>query len=122
MAAFTAGEVLTAANLNAAINGPTVNAQTANYTLALTDAGKLVTMSVGSACTLTVPPNSSVAFAVGAAIAVVQKGAGQVTITAGSGVTINSFGGALKVAGQYAGVELYKEATDTWYAIGNVTT
>ena len=122
MADFTAGEVLTADNLDAAINGVTVNAQTANYTLALTDAGKLVTMSVGSACTLTVPPNSSVAFAAGVAIAVAQVGAGQCTITAGSGVTINSFGGALKIAGQYAGAQLYKTGTNSWLAIGNLST
>lgn len=120
MADFTAGEVLTAANLEAAINGVSLNTETANYTLALTDAGTLVTVSVASACTVTVPPNSSVAFAVGAAVAVAQTGAGQLTITAGSGVTINSFGGSLALAGQYAGAQLYKTATDGWLAIGNL--
>lgn len=120
MADFTAGEVLTADNLDAAINGVTVNAQTANYTLALTDAGKLVTVSTAGGGTVTVPPNSSVAFTAGVAIAVAQVGAGQTTIAAGDGVTINSYGGNLDIAGQYAGAQLYKTATNTWLAIGNL--
>ena len=39
-----------------------INAQSGSYTLALTDAGKFVPITNGSANTLTVPPNSSVAF------------------------------------------------------------
>lgn len=120
MAEFSAGAVLTAAALNAAINGPTLNARTTNYTLALTDAGKLVTLGTAAAGTVTVPPNSSVAFANGAAIAVAQTGAGQVTIAAGSGVTINSYGSAVKLAGQYAAAQLYKTDTNTWLLTGNI--
>ena len=123
MAQFTAGEVLTAAGLNTAINGVgTANAQTANYTLAATDEGKLVTVNTAAAGTVTVPPNSSVAFTMGAAVAVAQIGAGQTTIAAGSGVTINSYGGGLKIAGQYGAAQLYKTGTNSWLAIGNLST
>lgn len=95
--------------------------QTASYTLVAGDAGKLVTMSNASANNLTVPPNSSVAFATGTRIDVIQKGAGQTTLVAGSGVTINAKGSALKLSGQYAGCSLIKYGTDTWFAVGDLT-
>lgn len=97
------------------------SAQTASYTLVIGDAGKLVTMSNASANNLTVPPNSSVAFPTGTRIDVIQKGAGQTTIVAGSGVTLNSKGSALKLSGQYAGASLIKYATDTWFVVGDLT-
>lgn len=94
---------------------------TTAYTLVIGDAGKLVTMSNASANTLTVPPNSSVAFPTGTRIDVLQKGAGQTTIAAGSGVTINSKGAALKLSAQYAGATLIKYGSDTWFAVGDLT-
>jgi hypothetical protein len=100
----------------------TTNRQTASYTLVLTDAGKLVEMNVGSANNLTVPPNSSVAFATGTQILISQYGAGQTTIVAGSGVTVRSDSGKLKINVQYGGATLVKIATDEWYLFGNITT
>lgn len=98
------------------------NAQTGtSYTLVLTDAGKMVTCSNASAITLTVPPNSSVAFPTNTRIDLLQYGAGQVTIAAGAGVTIYSKGSALKMSAQYAGATLWKKATDTWVLIGDLT-
>lgn len=95
------------------------NAQTGTtYTLVLGDAGKLVTMNNSSANTLTVPPNSSVAFAVGTRIDVVQYGSGQTSIAAGSGVTIRSIDSQLDISDQYGGVTLWKKATDEWILIG----
>lgn len=101
---------------------PTVDtsAQTDSYTLVLTDAGKLVEMGKATAQTLTVPPNSSVAFPLGTKIDVVQTGAGEADIAAGSGVTINSQDGNLKLAAQWAGATLVKRATNTWVLIGNL--
>jgi hypothetical protein len=96
----------------------TQNAQTGtSYTLVLTDEQKLVELANVGAITLTVPPNSSVAFPVGTQIHIAQTGAGQVTITPGSGVTINAQPG-LKTSAQWAAVTLIKRATDTWLAIG----
>lgn len=98
----------------------TTNFQTGTtYTLVLTDAGKRVKQTNAGACTLTVPPNSAVAFAIGTTIEVSQGGAGAVTITAGAGVTIHSRGGLVVTNGQYALVRLYKEATDTWELTGD---
>ena len=97
------------------------NAQTGTtYTLALTDEGKLVTLSNSSAITLTVPPNSSVAFDVGTYIDLAQIGAGQVTVAQGSGVTVNATPG-LKFRAQYAGGTLRKTGTDTWLLFGDLS-
>lgn len=99
----------------------TTNRQTASYTLALTDRGKLVEMNVATANNLTVPLNSSIAFPIGSKIDLSQYGAGQTTVVATGGVTIRSAGGALKLAAQYSGASLVKIGTDEWYLFGNIT-
>jgi hypothetical protein len=95
----------------------TTNTETDSYTLVLGDAQLVVEMNKSSANTLTIPPNSSVAFPVGTTLLVVQTGAGQTTLAAGVGVTVNSFIG-LKIAGQWGAATLIKRATDTWVAVG----
>ena len=102
-------------------NVVTANRQTGNYTLVLTDAGKVIEMNVAGANTLTVPPNSSVAFEVGAVLEGVQYGAGQTTITPGAGVTIRSSGGKLKTTAQYSTFSLRKIATNEWIAAGDLS-
>jgi hypothetical protein len=98
-----------------------INAQTGtSYTLVIGDLGKFVTMTNASASTLTVPPNSSVAFPVGTCIEGAQLGAGQVTLTPGSGVTLNATPG-LKVAAQYGTFGILKTATDTWVCYGRLS-
>jgi hypothetical protein len=98
----------------------TTNRQTASYTLVLGDADKLVEMNVATANNLTVPPNSSVAFATGTQILLAQYGAGQTTLVAGSGVTIRSNGAKLKLNVQYSGATLIKIGTDEWYLFGDI--
>jgi hypothetical protein len=88
------------------------------YTLIAANAGQFMKMNNAAATTLTVPPNSSVAFDIGVTITVINYGAGQVTLTAGAGVTIYSYGSALNLSGQYAQAVLTKCATDTWVAAG----
>lgn len=98
----------------------TLNAQTGTtYTLVLTDAHKVVTLSNASAITLTVPPNSSVAFETGDQVNLLQLGAGQVTVAAGSGVTLRAQGTRVKLNGQYALGTLVKIGTDEWVLVGN---
>lgn len=101
------------------LNG--INTQTASYVLVIGDAGLLVEMNVGSANTLTIPPNSSVAFAIDTRIDIVQYGAGQTTVTPGSGVTIRAAASALKMRVQYSGATLYQRATDEWVLVGDTT-
>ena len=98
-----------------------VNAQTGtSYTFVIGDAFKTVTSSNASAQTITIPPNSSVAFAVGDRIDVVMLGAGTTTVTGGSGVTVNGVStGSGAIAAQFAAVSCLKLATDTWVLMGN---
>lgn len=95
---------------------------TASYTLSLADSAKCVEMNVASGNTLTVPPNSSVAFAIGTVIEVLQLGGGQTTIVAGGGVTLRSAGGRLKLSGQYSSAALRQRATNEWVVVGDLTT
>lgn len=98
------------------------NAQTGtSYTLVIGDAGKMITMSNASANTLTIPPNSSVAFPTNSRIDIIQYGAGQTSIAAGAGVTIRSSGSKLKLTGQYSGASLWKKGTDEWVLVGDIT-
>jgi hypothetical protein len=95
--------------------------QSGTNTFALTDGNTFQLCTSGSAMTLTVPLNATVAFPVGTEIDVYQQGAGQVSIAATGGVTINSAFGNLKIAAQYTGASLKKTATNTWELYGNLT-
>ena len=119
---FTASQVLTAAEQNALATAMiAINAQTgASYTAVLTDDGKLITMSNASANTFTVPPNSSVAFGIGTQLNIAMLGAGQTSVVAGSGVTLNSAGTKLKLDAQYAVATCVKTDTNTWFVVGNL--
>ena len=104
----------------------TTNAQTGTtYTLVLTDNGDYIEMNNASANTLTVPPNSSVAFPVGSQVTVIQTGTGTTTIAPGSGVTINYFSptsaATRTLRAQWTAATLIKRASDTWVLIGNLT-
>ena len=99
----------------------TINAQTGTtYTPVIGDASKLVTLSNASAITLTIPANSSVAYAVGTKIDFAQIGAGQVTVAGAGGVTVNATPG-LKFRAQYSAATCIKTATDTWIVVGDLS-
>ena len=92
-----------------------------NYTAVLADKDTLLELSNSStAGTFTIPPNSSVPFPKGAQLNVVQTGSGQITVTAGSGVTINATPG-LKIRAQWSSATLVKRATDTWVLFGDLS-
>ena len=112
MVAFAPGAVLTAGNLNTAFNALTIRTVTGvSDVLVLADNGGAVSYSNAAATTSTIPPNASVAFAVGTKIVLINLGAGVVTVTAGAGVTIN---GATLTLAQDAGGTCIKTATNTW--------
>lgn len=100
----------------AALNVQTNNAQVGTtYTFALGDLGQNVTMTNAAAITATIPPNSSVAYPVGAFLYWTQGGAGAITIAAGAGVTITkrasfSYTTSETLAGGYA----YQISTNNW--------
>lgn len=88
-----------------------------SYTLALADINHLIRFDNASAITVTVPAEASVDFPTGANITLEQTGAGLLSVTAASGVTINAYGG-LDSYGQYAGLSLIKVGSDTWTVYG----
>ena len=99
----------------------TISSKTADYTLsALTERDSMIEMNSGSATTLTVPPNSSVAYPVGTSIDILRVGAGAVTVAAGAGVTVNATPG-LKLRAQWSSATLVKRATDTWVLLGDLS-
>jgi len=91
------------------------------YTLALSDVGGLVELSNTSAITVTIPLDSSVAFAVGDRIDIIQTNTGQVTVAGAGGVTLNAYDNQYKLNGRWAAGTLIKRAANTWVLIGNIT-
>ena len=120
---FVASQVLTAGEQNQLATAIiAINAQTGTtYTTVLTDDGKLITCSNASAISVTIPPNSSVAYGIGTQINFAQLGAGQVTLVAGAGVTLNSAGAKLKLNAQYAVATCVKTGANEWFVVGNLS-
>lgn len=90
------------------------------HTLALTDKHKMNNFTSASDVTITVPTNASVAFPIGSRIVLRRGGAGAVTISGASGVTIESPDGKVGIAHQYGLVELDKIDTNTWALYGDL--
>lgn len=117
-AVATTAFVTTAGDLKAPLS-VTIHEKVASYTLVLTDNGKMIELNVATANTVTIPPNSSVAFPIGTQITVLQTNTGQTTVTPGAAVTVNATPG-LKLRARWSSVTLIKRATDTWVAIGDL--
>lgn len=88
------------------------------YTLALSDAGKLVIRDNASANTTVIPPNSEVAFPNGIELEIGQYGAGASTLVAGTGVTLFKLPDSLAISGRYGVVSCKKVNTDIWWLSG----
>jgi hypothetical protein len=120
------GDILTASMFNGLV-AYTVDADaTADYTAVLDDAYQvLVPMNKATAVAFKIPTNASVAFPVGTAITILNKGAGAVTISAvTSGTTTVLSAGAVAASptlAQYKTAVAIKTATDTWYIAGGIS-
>lgn len=98
----------------------TFNQQSATtYTFQLSDANLIVEGSNGSATTFTIPTNATAEFPVGSTITIIQTGAGQITISPASGVTLNGTPGT-KLRTQWSVATITKRATNTWIIYGDV--
>ena len=119
------GDILTAATVNGLVTFTVGSDQTADYTAVLTDQYQtLVPMNKATAVAFKIPTNASVAFEVGTAITILNKGAGAVTISAvTSGTTTVLSAGAVAASptlAQYKTAVCIKTATDTWYVVGAI--
>jgi hypothetical protein len=113
-------KVLTSPQINLGINAQTGT----TYTTVLADNGKLVTLSNASTIAVTIPPNSSVAYPVGAQINMAQLGAGQVTVSGGSGVTVVSTGSTAASPNtrvQYSTLTAIQTSADNWLVVGDIS-
>lgn len=122
---LSTAQTLTNKTLTSPLINLGINAQTGtSYTTVLADNGKLVTLSNAAAIAVTIPPNSSVAYPVGAQINMAQLGAGQVTVSGGSGVTIVSTGATAatpKARAQYSTLTAVQTSTDNWLIMGDIS-
>jgi hypothetical protein len=119
------GDVLTAAAFNGLV-AFTVDADaTADYTAVLDDQYQvLVPMNKATAVAFKIPTDASVAFPVGTAITVLNKGLGLVTISAvTSGTTTVLSAGAVAASptlAQYKTAVCIKTAANAWYVAGAI--
>ena len=113
-------KILTSPQVNLGINAQSVT----TYTTVLADNGKLVTTSNGSAVTITIPANTSVAYPVGAQINIAQLGAGQITVVGDVGVTVVSTGATAaqpKARAQYSTLTAVQTSTNNWLVMGDIS-
>lgn len=99
---------------------PTIKGVTLPYTAVLADMAAIINCNNSSASTVTIPPNSSVAFPISTQLVIRCGGAGTVTVVAGAGVTLQSRGGVLGSAGQFAMITCLKTGTDIWTVAGDI--
>jgi len=96
------------------------NSQTASYTLALTDMGKMVNTTTGG---VVIPANASVAFPIGSTVVVYNNSASSQTISITTD-TIYLAGTATtgsRTLAQRGLATCVKVASTTWVVSGNVT-
>jgi hypothetical protein len=93
-----------------------VNTGTGSYTFTASDAGKLVTFDDNVNRTFTVPDST---FVVGTVLTVLQKGSGQIILSAGTNQTINNRQGHDRTAGQHSIASLIQVAANQWILSGD---
>jgi len=121
--ASVSGDVIATGNV---IYNQATNSQSSSaYSLALTDSGKFVEMTASVANTITVPASSTVAWAIGSRIDIVQYGAGVTTISPAASVTLRYYSptsaATASIKGRYGAATLMYRAANEWVLVGNLT-
>jgi hypothetical protein len=98
---------------------PVRDAAGTTYTTTINDADAIVRTTNASAVAVTIPPVSSVPYAVGDTIMFYQSGAGTLTLAPGAGVTLRRRGGSLVSNGQYSVLTASYLGSDTWAVTGD---
>ena len=122
---YNTGDILTAADMNGMVAFTVLADQTVDYTTVLTDAYQvLVPMNKATAIAFKIPTDASVAFPVGTAITILNKGAGTVTISAVTpATTIVLSAGATPASptlAPYKTAVAIKTAANSWYVVGAI--
>lgn len=95
--------------------------KTASYTLQdLALADTVIEVNSASATTITIPLDSALNYPVGTSMDILQTGAGQVTIAATGGVTMNGTPG-FKLRTQWSSATILKRAANTWIVYGDLS-
>jgi hypothetical protein len=98
-----------------------INAQVTGYTLALADAGKLLTFNdTTGSISVVIPAVASVAFPTGTHVDIARIGDAPVSVTGATGVTVNATPGAALRAKYSAGTAIHY-AGDTWLVVGDLS-
>jgi hypothetical protein len=101
------------------LNAQGINTQSGiAYTLLPTDNGMVISFTNSSAIALTVPSGLGTGFS----CSIVQNGAGQVTVAAGTGATLRLRGSTNKTGGQYAIASLLSVVTNEYILAGDTST
>lgn len=119
------GDVLSAAMFNGLTAFTVASDQTTDYTAVLTDQYQtLVPMNKATAVAFKIPTDASVAFPVGTAITILNKGVGAVTISAVTSgtTTVNSAGAssAAPTLAQFKSAVCLKVSANNWYVVGGI--
>lgn len=94
---------------------------TGDRTLLLTDAyGFLRSNTVGGTQTVTIPPNTDVAFEIGTQISFEQFNTAVLDIAPGAGVTLDSRGALLIANDQFAVFSIVQDSLDVWSVFGDL--
>jgi len=101
-------------------SGPIKVITDASRIFALTDVGKWLDFTSGSAQTATLPADNVVNFPISTVLTFSQAGAGALTVAAGAGATVQSAGNKLAAAAQFAVIQAVKVAANTWRLYGNL--
>ena len=116
--------VLNTGNISGQVTtrGTIITEQTnATYTFVATDANTRIRGNRGTAQVFTIDTHANQAFSQGDTIEIMQKGAGQISIAAVGGVTLNSVGSKVNIAAQWDSVFLINEdGLNTWTLSGSL--
>ena len=92
-----------------------VSEKSADYTITAADANSYIYVTAEASITI------ADVLQVGETVNIISTTADAVDLVADTGVTIYSKGDALTLTGQYSGVSVTKKATNTYFAIGDLS-
>jgi len=97
----------------------TISVQADTYTLVLGDAGKLIRCTKATSMSIIIPANAAAAYSIGQRVDIMQYGAGQVTVSPDTGVTLRSTP-TNKLRATYSSASIIKIATNEWVLAGDL--